>query len=311
MDSYLDIAYQVLRAARRPMSAKSILEAAYIAGIVPKHLYGKTQEKTLQARLSEDILYRRNTSVFFRTEPGYYFISDYLYDPNIPEKFKEKFSARRRSRDLIRGPVLSIHTDFVKIFDYGRSFKWEEFISKANSAGCVRYIESEELNGSSLVVWTFSLVRRGKGVLSYRQGRYRDGRDSFYNKRTIGFPGIVSINDMTLFSSEDFGVRDNALYSIVSDLDISLNAGTEELPLPNPVGLMRVAHNADSDILLLLMDWVCPNWFEPTTRRLSINDPIWIDWDNPSNNRDDFEPWSQAILNKYKNMWGSSHASNY
>ena len=105
MDSYLKIAEVVLRSAHRPMSAKAILDVAYKAGVVPTHLYGKTQKKTLQARLSEDILRHRDTSLFYRTEPGQFFLSEFLSDPTIPDDYKVPFPARRRTRDLKRSDI--------------------------------------------------------------------------------------------------------------------------------------------------------------------------------------------------------------
>ena len=78
LDSYLQVAQSVLRSTRRPMSARAILDVAYAAGIIPAHLYGKTQQKTLQARLSEDILHHREVSAFYRTEPGQFFLAELL-----------------------------------------------------------------------------------------------------------------------------------------------------------------------------------------------------------------------------------------
>src|SRR5258707_9859207 len=66
VDAYLIIAEAVLRAARRPLSPRSIMNAAFKAGIVPEHLFGKAQHKTLHARLSEDILDNKLESRFFR-----------------------------------------------------------------------------------------------------------------------------------------------------------------------------------------------------------------------------------------------------
>ena len=67
LDSYLNIAEAMLRDARRPLTAMEILELAYTSEIVPSQLHGKTQHKTMGARLSEDILLRRERSTFFRT----------------------------------------------------------------------------------------------------------------------------------------------------------------------------------------------------------------------------------------------------
>jgi len=75
VDSYLAIAERVLEEARMPLVPSEILRRAYLADAVPPQLYGRTQHKTLQARLSEDILLKRERSAFFRTDPGHYLLA--------------------------------------------------------------------------------------------------------------------------------------------------------------------------------------------------------------------------------------------
>ena len=70
MDSYLDLAANVLRELRRPLDARQMLKTAYQLSIVPRNLYGKTQHKTLHARLAEDIRKQPTRSAFVRTGPG-------------------------------------------------------------------------------------------------------------------------------------------------------------------------------------------------------------------------------------------------
>ena len=112
-ENYLDIAETVLRVARRPLSAKAIMDAAYRGGIVPSHLYGKTQHKTLHARLSEDILHNKLESRFFRTNPGLFFLSEMRSEPTIPAEFKDPFHARRRTRDLDKPAALAFDKHFL------------------------------------------------------------------------------------------------------------------------------------------------------------------------------------------------------
>lgn len=298
MDSYLEIAQQVLRASRRPMSAAGILDSAYAAGIVPKRLYGRTQVKTLQARLSEDVLYSPH-SAFFRTEPGHFFLNELVADPTIPAKFKEKFEARRRIRDLHVAPFLGIDEAFVSACGTDLMHDWVAFVSAAEKCDAVHYLSSKKEAHEALIVWTFSVVRRGSEVLSYRTGKYRNDRDAFMNKRTIGFPGVLSYYDFTLFSDGDYGARENSLNSIKWDLDISavaMHGGS--LPDPKPLGSVRVHQDDKRDVLLIVMGWDCPTWFEPTTRRLSLNDPRWLDL-KTHNDVDDFEPWTMATLDVF------------
>ena len=277
------------------MTASAILDAAYSAAIVPKHLFGRTQVKTLQARLSEDIL-RSSHSAFFRTEPGYFFLNELVIDPSIPDQYKEKFEARRRTRDLHVAPFLSVDRDYVAAHGYDLRHNWNEFLRTAEKCNAIHYLQHKNENETALVVWTFSIVRRGTEVLSYRTGRYRSDADAFANKRTIGFPGVVSFFDCTLFSEGDYGARENALYAIVADLDISAVAvHGEKLSNPAPRCTLRVKRNDKQEVLLVVMDWTCPTWFEPTTRRLSLNDPSWLDL-STHNHFDDFEPWTKATI---------------
>ena len=295
MDSYLEIAQRVLRASRRPMTAAGILDAAYGAAIVPKHLFGKTQVKTLQARLSEDVL-RSRSSAFFRTEPGFFFLNEMVSDPTIPKRYKEKFESRRRTRDLHVAPFLAVDESYVATCGKNLMSDWTTFVRTAECCDAIQYLQSEREGDNTLVVWTFSVVRRGTEVLSYRTGRYRSDADAFANKRTIGFPGVVSFFDCTLFSEGDYGARENAMSAIVSDLDISAVAiHGEKLPDPEPRLTIRVSRDDQKDVLLVVMEWPCPSWFEPTTRRLSLNDPCWIDM-RTYNHLDDFEPWTKATI---------------
>ncbi|UWQ43940.1 winged helix-turn-helix domain-containing protein (plasmid) [Leisingera aquaemixtae] len=301
MDTYLDIAHKVLRASRRPMSAKGILDAAYRAHIVPEHLRGKTQHKTLQARLSEDILYHRSTSLFFRTEPGVFFLCEMISDPNIPEKYKEKFRARRRTRDLQTDSPLGISRRFLE--------KWRDHIEHTSVSDIFHAAELDEAikylpeagDEDYASVWTFSLVRRGDKLLSYRIGRYRDDRDSFANKRTIGFPGAVTVRDRSLFSRQDYGAADNALNVLLLDLDLSPQSFSgEQIEKPKPIFAFEAEGEDGISVILVVLEWTCPSWFEPTTKRLSLNDPNWLEATVVPNNWNDFEPWSRTALRRVR-----------
>ncbi|WP_170284475.1 winged helix-turn-helix domain-containing protein [Roseospira marina] len=297
MDSYLEIAERVLRGTRRPMSARGILDAAYQANIVPDHLKGKTQHKTLQARLSEDILHRGNDSRFYRTEPGIFFLCEFISAPDVPKKFKEKFPARRRTRDLQRGLPLGVSRVFLGNSSAGISpLSADELFRSAEERGAMRYMLPQDFDDYA-TIWSFSLVRRNRSFLSYRIGRYRDDRDTFANKRTIGFPGLVTDSDYSLFSQRDYGTADKALSILLLDLDLSLHSFQGGEPIkPKPIFALEAEGDDGVGVLLVVLEWVCPNWFEPTTRRLSLNDPNWLDVSVPPNNPDDFEPWSNAVF---------------
>lgn len=298
MDSYLEISEKVLRAAKCPMTPKSILDAAYRAGIIPDHLYGKTQHKTLQARLSEDILHLKNDGRFFRTKPGLFFLAEFDSDPSIPEKFKQRFSARRRTRDLYRDFALAFDSDFVESKRKSVFKDWRGLIEEASSHDAIRYIDLEHESDGNLPVWSFSIVRRHDQILTYRIGRYRDDDDNFANRRTIGFPGLVSYHDRTLFSGDDLGAKECGLRALLSDLDISRKAfkNPTDILYPSILFAVFVSGRDERPAILLIMEWPCPDWFEPINRRLSLNNLSWMDSLIKPNDIHDFEPWSIAAL---------------
>ena len=297
LDSYLQIAEAVLKSTRRPMSARAILDVAYKAGVVPTHLYGKTQEKTLQARLSEDILHHRETSAFYRTEPGQFFLIEFLDDPEIPDEWKRKFPARRRTRDLKRNNTLAVKKSFLEEY-YNCKSDFFGFFRSADTAGALAYLHPDEMSENGYcATWTFSLVFREDCVLAYRIGRYRDDRDAFANKRSIGFPGPLAVDDASLFSQDGLGAQDCSISVLVEDLDLSFSTFHGHKAIRPQIDCVMVVETESSELnLVIVLTWDCPEWFEPTTRRLSLNEPHWLCTSILHNDLEDFEPWSSIIL---------------
>ncbi len=280
------------------MGAKAILDLAYQAGVVPKHLYGKTQQKTLQARLSEEILHRRETSPFFRTEPGQFFLTEFLEADDIPEEWKKPFPARRRTRDLTRDNTLAIKRSFLD--------RWREdstdvrkFFQAAEAEGAMAYMHPKEMKHQEYCsTWTFAMVAKRGFTLAYRVGRYRDDRDNYARRRSIGFPGALTIDDITLFSRDGLGAEESAADVLMQDLDLSYSSfhgPGKKCPEVNNVMVVEAGNELD---VVIVLTWNCPEWFEPTTRRMSLNDPHWLSTSVRHNDLDDFEPWSSRILSE-------------
>jgi len=298
LDSYLNIAERVLRSVRKPMSAQKILDAAYRAKIVPHTLYGKTQHKTLQARLSEHILRHKSNSVFYRTAPGHFFLNELDNDPNIPDRYKVHFTARRRVRDLTRDLNYGFDVNFVEEFCEKNIFDWEEFVAAATKEGAIHHIGKHDDPGSLARAWAFPIARRGSKVLNYRIGKYRDDTGDLTAQKIIGFPSQITFYDSTLFSYLDLGARHCGLNALVTDLDISIRSlgQLDEVEKPSILFGSLVRDKKDVPSVLCFMEWQCPSWFEPTRRRLSLNDMRWMNVDTPPNNMDEFESWSNLAL---------------
>lgn len=279
---------------RRPLSARAILKEAYSRRIVPKHLYGATQHKTLNARISEDILKNRE-SPFIRTQPGRFFLKNFVVNEGSFVNHPAPYVARRRRRDLFRGRALSIKSSFLEEYS-GIYTSWRTIFEDFESKSAINYIRRNEVDDHHVLCWSFPVVMRKTEILTYRIGRYRQLTNSDLAKRTIGFPGLICAEDLTLFSRSDYGAAEAGLTSVIYDLGLaggSLGRGVADIyPNLHSVGVATLPKPA----LFFVMIWRCPDWFELTSRRLSLNDPIWIDKDRLPNDIGDFEPWSQMVL---------------
>lgn len=308
MDSYLDIAAIVLRAERRPLSPRAILASAYRRALVPSHLHGQTQHKTLQARLSEDIVYRREQSPFFRTEPGRFFLREFLTDRTLPEQFRNPVPTRRRIRELRRSPALAIYRAAL-----GRTIEENkpispEMIFSLLHRDCYTYEDPRRRHEHLVFIRSFVCVHRGSDILTYRLGRYRDDRDAFMRRRSIGFSTLVHLEDHTLFNLGNFGVLDAGLMATRIDLDIP--DVREQLIASIGYFVWSVGASGAND-LLAVTKFECPPWFEPVRRRLALSDLAWMDRTKPINDIDDFDPWSRSALLAYYSMSADFNAEAF
>lgn len=297
MDAYLDIAASILRSERRPLSPKAILAAAYKHGRVPTYLYGRTQHKTLQARISEDIVLQKERSAFFRTAPGRFFLREFLADESISEEHRRPVPTRRRFRELVRGPVLALERKALEHVAHSESAIDPKTVFRLLKTDKFRYDDPRLKNPDSVFFRSFVCVQRDSKMLSYRVGRYREDRDSFMSKRSIGFSTFVHADECTLFNYKTFGIIDAGVRAAKVDLDVpDLPASLSEEPIKANLTRFLWSHNPNgSDDILAVVLFECPRWFEPVKRRLALNDLRWIDCKH-MNNIEDFDPWSRIVL---------------
>lgn len=91
----------------------------------------------------------------------------------------------------------------------------------------------------------------------------------------------------------------NALRVLMFDLDLSSHSFSQANPVrPKPLFIFEVEGDDGVSVLLVVLEWTCPDWFEPTTRKLSLNYPCWLNLSVQPNYIEDFEPWSRTTLRK-------------
>lgn len=95
------------------MTAREILEWAYAADLMPVSLHGRTQHKTLHARISVDIRTRGESSLFYRAARGVFFLNQLRALPSLSERHQQGIYAVPRYRELNRNPVLCVRQEVV------------------------------------------------------------------------------------------------------------------------------------------------------------------------------------------------------
>lgn len=296
LSSYLEIAEKVLVHRRRPMGPHAILRDAFMLDLMPSHLHGETQHKTLQARLSEDILHGKERSRFVRTEPGKFFLRSLLSDESIPAEFRTTIKARRRKRELTPDPVLCIAKESLHKLERQNGHAPWAIYEHLRETGELSYHEVKSRPKDHVPIWCFVMMVRDDSVLSYRVGRYRAHEEELTSKRTVGFTTLVTEAQQTLFNHRDLGIIEAGVTALALDVDFPMDVEVLEAETSDVSSVVSVMLDDEVEAALLIIETVCPHWFEPTTRRLSMNDMKWIPFRVSPNHLEDFDPWTQAVV---------------
>ncbi len=98
MGHFLDIAYRILSEEGRPLTAREITTRASQVGLL--HTQGKTPWQTMKAKLSTEILRKKDRSPFMRTEQGRFALREWKV-----QRFDE-YVAGRYTRALLEEEVV-------------------------------------------------------------------------------------------------------------------------------------------------------------------------------------------------------------
>ncbi|MBC6718387.1 winged helix-turn-helix domain-containing protein [Aurantimonas sp. DM33-3] len=296
--SYLDIAERVLLGSGKPLSAAEIIREATRRKLLPSHLYGARQDRTLQARLSENIAKFGHESIFFRTAPGRYYL-------RIFQRTKEaevgEYYARPRRKELTASDVLSLDIDIDQISRKdGSSISFSRVMDFLLSGRySYRSIDEIRRKENTAAVHSFLVVHDGKRVLSFRCGRYFPRTDPLYGRRTIGLGGAVTAKQIDLLYESMFGIVASAVDELYSGIGLPRRLaeraryGKEVTPW---FGVKTVRTEDAPTTLHMVLSYRCPAEFVPTKAALSVNDLRWIDPNAMPNSLEDYDTTSQFLL---------------
>lgn len=298
--SYLDIAERVLAGSGRPLSAAEILSEARRKSLLPHHLYGLRQDRTLQARLSENIARRGSESPFLRTAPGRYYLRALQ---RIHGREVGEYYASPRRKELTANDILSLDVEFDQVSRRdGISVSFSKVLDCLTSGKySYRSIDDIRRDDTAAAVHSFLVVHDGRRVLSFRCGRYHPRTDPLYGRRTIGLGGAVTAKQVDLLYESMFGIVASAIDELATGIGLPRRLaeraryGSEVRPW---FGVKSSRTQDAPTTLHMILSYRCPAEFIPTKAALSVNDLRWIDPSKPANCIDDYDTTSQFLLSE-------------
>ncbi|WP_020485957.1 HTH domain-containing protein [Rhizobium leguminosarum] len=300
-DAYLNMAESVLRAAKTPLRPAELITFAYANGMLPWHLHGLRQDKTLHARLSEDIARNRESSVFFRTAPGTFFLREFLAGDAHKKARWTEYLAPPRRKELKRDYILSVDFSEVRSESNGDGIFSATQIWNIVNSGSYKYKPFQEIfsHEDLIAVHSFVVVFQSSNVLSFRTGKFRPSTDPLYGSRSIGVGGAVLAKNLDFLFESMAGIVasgiDELSYGIGLPMRLAERARYENEVKPW-FGVLLDRERNRPKVLHVVMGYHCPLEFFPTKAALSINDLRWINVQNPGNTLDHFDPTSREIL---------------
>jgi hypothetical protein len=272
---YLDVARKVISARGRPLTAHEILRDAIRYGLMPKDLAGETMHKTLQARITEDLVTRRGNSEFYRTGPGVYFLRELSDDSTLSANVINEIVSFGRSRPLTRGRVLH-YSPICR----GNSIDFEDpehLIDTITRTGKYSYLE--HMPPDDIRVGTFSIIRNEDRIFTFTVGKHSSFSE-LIGKKSVGLRRYIDEFDRDLFSADDFGVDMSAAREVLRNLtarsghplrderDLRTRLRPERCAIDYATGEAWFIMQVDSNHLL-------PSPIQ-TLRRLDVTKPCWL-----------------------------------
>jgi hypothetical protein len=296
MDSYLEIARKVLGEARQPLNARQILKAAYQLHIVPRELYGRNQHKTLHARVATDILKQHSKSDFCRSGPGRFFLRSLLNDRTIASQYRREYVAPLRAAQLGRFDVVAFpRKEVAQLASRGSSRISVDGLMTLSW----QYARMEKLRRDARLVpfrFLIVIVDDGRTVLSHVHPR---GDSDLAGQVVLGITGVVRREDRSLFSSDEAGLPDAAVRTLMRHLDlprILVSALEEVSRWSTPIALFDECAEAAADDLITILPFRCSGIPEIVEAIDAMATSEWHHLPIRINDLDRLDRWSARVI---------------
>ncbi len=313
--TYLWVAATVLRKHQRPLRARELVNYGLEDGLFSDRELSRTPQKSMQARLSMDILADPSGSRFVRTSRGQFYLRELLaglaHDSNttkneFPIPLREYTAIRRLAPPPSENVLVVSRENYQEILTFqgiglGDAGNVQALLKRDRTEYILR-TKAETLDDHKQFV-TYTLIQHQSKVLSFRRGNYNRAASFLRGARCIGFGGHVTDADYTLFSYSDLGIRENAAREINEELMLPLGRPNID---PGKLEFLGVLNDDSSDVgrrhvAIVLRYWVedFEQWKSVTKGEGSINQLRWLDLGAEPVNLSEFEYWSQICVKVY------------
>ena len=309
--TYLWIAETVIRKHQRALKARTIVSFGLDDGLFGDLDISKTPQKSMQARLSVDIVKNGKNSRFMRIGPGNFYLRDLWLKQRErgrgSRQQADEYIAERRLPPPSDERVLVIPKKaYEEILDFqGVNLDHTRILDAIIATNSLSYIprKSAETDSSFKQFITYTIIQKRDKILSFRRGAYNRAPAMLRGARCVGFGGHVTEDDLDILSYDDRGMRANAAGEISEEIRLSsgpIVIRQDELEVlgfinddSSDVGVRHVA--------VILRYWApeTKEWDQPIRGEASVNQLRWIKTTGSDIDLLDFEYWSQLLLRKF------------
>lgn len=187
MGIFLKAAYEVLQAARKPLSAREITELARNSGLLDSS--GKTPWQTMKSKLSTNILDQGDHSVFMRSAKGAFALREWR--KSYPEHVADRYQKALFDEDIVVFPALSLSKYVPGVGLYTGEFDRTALLDECRP---MRRRDAEEDFSVIQLVSVFVIRYRDRYLTYKRTKRLPESR--LHGVYSIGFGGHLNPSDL-------------------------------------------------------------------------------------------------------------------
>jgi predicted NUDIX family phosphoesterase len=229
--TYLRVAETVLADALTPLKVREIVDRGFQRGLFGDHALSRTPEKSMQARLSMDILNLQDDSRFARTGRGRFTLRSTLVASASQTGTSESADGHPReyiaARRVLRTPKEEILCVPEDSFSATLTFQGIDADAPQILAGLlsdrnVLYVprsEAESRNDAKQFV-TYVLVQRGQRLLFFKRSYLSRAAEFLRGSKCVGLGGHVSAADVDILSRADRGLSACARRELAEELHL-------------------------------------------------------------------------------------------